>query len=42
MPASTLTRPKTATPAEWLAARLDLLRAEKELTRQESAVKPSG
>lgn len=38
MPASTLTRPKIATPAEWLAARLDLLRAEKELTRQRDAL----
>ena len=29
-----LTNPKTATREEWLAARLDLLKAEKELTRR--------
>ena len=33
MPASTPTRPRIATPAEWLAARRELLRQEKEFTR---------
>jgi predicted dithiol-disulfide oxidoreductase (DUF899 family) len=38
MPDSTLTHPKITTAAQWLAARLDLLRAEKEFTRQRDAL----
>jgi len=33
-----MTKHKTGTRAEWLAARLELLKAEKDLTRQSDAL----
>ena len=38
MPVSTPTRPRIATSADWLAARRELLRQEKEFTRQRDAL----
>lgn len=38
MKTTTASSPRTASPAEWLAARLELLRAEKEFTRQHDAL----